>query len=146
MSLNYTIEEIENYLTRLKKLSLNSKTKLVYQKNKDKNYAFAYLYNIDKEKEYLDAIIEDFGCYSGTMLKEMTRLTTSWLETREGLNEGYSSERIIDEKDIKEYFSKVYNEYKMSFISDISKYSTHLFKEAKKDYFNNRLYCINFVF
>ena len=47
MGLSYTTEEIENYLKRLKKLLSSSKTKLIYQKNKDKN---SDRYNIELKK------------------------------------------------------------------------------------------------
>ena len=85
----------------------------------------------DDEKQYLDIIIKDFGCYSGPILREMSHLTDPWLIAREGLNIDEPSTRFIDEKDMDEYFKKIYDEYKIKNINDISKYSTELFNKAK---------------
>ena len=88
----------------------------------------------ENEKEYLDKIIEYFGCYSGRILKEMTHLTEPWVETREGLKEKEFSKRIIDKKKIENYFQNIYEEYHMNNMEDIIKYSNDLFKEAKKNF------------
>ena len=91
----------------------------------------------EKEKEYLDTIIKDFGFYSGSILREMTHLTDPWLNARVGLEPNEYSNRIIDEKDIEKYAKKIIKEYKIKELEDISKYSENLFNQAKKIIENN---------
>ena len=91
----------------------------------------------EKEKEYLDTIIKDFGYYSGSILREMTHLTDPWLNARVGLEPNEYSNRIIDEKDIEKYAKKIIKEYNIKELDDISKYSENLFNQAKKIIENN---------
>lgn len=90
----------------------------------------------EDEKKYLNEIIVDFGCYSGSMLREMTHLTSPWIDARVNLKIDEPSNRLIDNVDINKYFSDIYRKYKMSDFSDISKYSLELFKNAKKNKFS----------
>lgn len=95
-----------------------------------------YEFNLrDEEKEYLDEILKNFGCYSGNILKEMTHLTDPWITTREGLNEDEPSERIITQDIIDNYFNKICKEYDINNIKDIKKYSDELFKKAANKIF-----------
>ncbi len=87
----------------------------------------------DEEKEYLDEIIKDFGCYSGPILREMTHLTDPWINARSGLDESEPSTRIIEEKDINDYYEKIIEEYQINSIHDISKYSEDLFNRVKNN-------------
>ena len=87
----------------------------------------------DQEKDYLNEIMNDFACYSGSILREMTHMTTPWQEARMDLEDDEYSNRLIDEKDICDYFKKVYDQYKMSYLRDISKYSNDLFRKARKN-------------
>ncbi len=96
------------------------------------------LYLTKEEKSYLDTMLEFFGCYSGSILREMTHLTDPWLNTRTGLKEDESSNRIITIKDMDTYFEKIYKEYNMKSIKDIKKYSDDLFKEAQRNLFNRK--------
>lgn len=89
----------------------------------------------DEEKEYLDIIIRDFGCYSGSILREMSHLTDPWVIARNGLKDDESSTRFIEEKDMNEYFEKISKKYNINTLDDISKYSSKLFKEAKNNLF-----------
>lgn len=89
----------------------------------------------DDEKKYLDFIIRDFGCYSGPILREMSHLTSPWLNSRVGLGKNDSSPRIIEQKDIDNYFRDICKEYNISSIDDISKYSISLFEKAKDNLF-----------
>lgn len=89
----------------------------------------------EKEKQYLDEIIKDFGCYSGPVLREMSHLTDPWINTRKGLAKDEYSSRIIEQQEIDNYFDKVCKEYNIKSLEDISKYSTELFEEAKKNLF-----------
>lgn len=89
--------------------------------------------NLDeKEKEFLDEIIMDFGCYSGKILREMTHLTDPWVNARVGLEDNEPSDRVIELDEMNKYFQSVYNDYNMKKISDIQKYSDSLFKKAKE--------------
>lgn len=89
------------------------------------------------EKKYLDTIIECFGCYSGAILREMTHLTDPWINTRVGLNDDDSSNRIIDLGEMNLYFDRIYKEYNMKDVCDIRMYSDELFEEAKIRLFEN---------
>ncbi len=91
----------------------------------------------DKEKEYLDAIIMDFGFYSGSLLKEMSHLTDPWVDNRKGLAEDESSNRIISLKDMDKYFNKIILEFDIKEIKDISKYSKALCNAARKKLLGN---------
>ena len=87
----------------------------------------------EKEKEYLDTIIKDFGYYSGSILREMTHLTDPWLNARQGLEPNEYSNRIIEEKDINKYADKIIDEYDIKELCDINKYSETLFNQAKNN-------------
>ncbi len=89
----------------------------------------------DEEKEYLDTIIKNFGCYSGPILREMSHLTDPWIIARKGLKDNEPSTRYIEEKDMNDYFKKVSKKYNINTFEDISKYSSKLFKEAKNNLF-----------
>lgn len=86
----------------------------------------------EKEKEYIDEIIKDFGCYSGSMLRKMTHLTDPWINARKGLKENEPSNRIISAKEMNTYFTEMVEKYNIKKIKDIKKYSNYLFKEANK--------------
>lgn len=87
----------------------------------------------DKEKEYLDKIIECFGYYSGSILREMSHLTDPWINTRIGLKGDEPSKRKITLEEMNNYFDKVIKEYNIKDLNDIKKYSDDLFEKAKKE-------------
>ena len=87
----------------------------------------------DEEKKYLDAIIDAFGFYSGSVLREMTHLTDPWINTREGLSDDEPSNRKITLDEMDKYFDKVILEYGIEKLEDITKYSTDLFEKAKEN-------------
>lgn len=92
-------------------------------------------YNLsDEEKEYLDEIIKDFGCYSGPILREMTYLTDPWIQARKGIKDEEPSTRIIEEDEMDKYFEKIKEEYHINSIQDISKYSEDLFNKVKNNF------------
>lgn len=84
----------------------------------------------DSEKEYLDNIILNFGCYSAEVLREMSHLTEPWIKAREGLKSNENSRRLVDDNDIKDYFDNIIKKYNIKELSDIKKYSKNLFEEA----------------
>lgn len=86
-----------------------------------------------EEKKFLNEIIISFGMYSGSLLREMTHITTPWLNARKGLSERDYSSRKIDNKEIDKYFKEVYYKYDMKELKDIEKFSNDLSKKAKKN-------------
>lgn len=84
------------------------------------------------EKEVLDNVIKNFGCYSGKVLESMTHVEAPWSDTRIGLSDGENSNRIIEKELIENYFASIKLKHNMLNISDIKDYSTDLF---------NKLYC-----
>lgn len=107
--------------------------------HKYKNYGCAPIFNsIDEwedikltrvEKEVLDNVLRNFGCYSGKILEEMTHVELPWAETRLGLDEKENSNRVIEKDLIEEYFTSVKSKYDMLNVSDIKDYSRDLFKK-----------------
>lgn len=92
-----------------------------------------------EEKDYLNAILKFFGCYSGSILREMTHLTEPWINTRIDLREDEPSNRIITIEDMNTYFNKVYEEYNMKELHDIKKYSEDLFERAQRNLFDKNI-------
>ncbi len=85
---------------------------------------------LDKiEKEILDSIIRNFGCYSGKVLEKMTHAEMPWSITRIGLGDDEGSDRIIEKGLIKKYFQDIKLKHNMLNISDISDYSIDLFNK-----------------
>lgn len=81
------------------------------------------------EKEVLDSIITNFGCYSGKILEKMTHTENPWRVARKGLHDHEGSDRIIDKELITEYFYEIKAKYNMLNISDIRDYSVDLFNK-----------------
>ena len=81
----------------------------------------------ETEKEILDSIIVNFGCFSGKILEKMTHVETPWRITRRGLGDYESSNRIIEKDLISEYFSEIKTKFNMLNFSDIKDYSSDLF-------------------
>ncbi|SMP57043.1 type II toxin-antitoxin system antitoxin SocA domain-containing protein [Anoxynatronum buryatiense] len=83
----------------------------------------------DDEKELLDHIVLYFGCYSGTILENMTHSEEPWRVARRGLVDGERSERVIEKQDIGAYFINVKEKYKMLNHTDIKDYTKDLFSK-----------------
>lgn len=81
------------------------------------------------EKEVLDNVLRNFGCYSGKILEEMTHVELPWAKTRVGLDDKENSNRIIEKDLMVEYFSGVKEKYNMLNVSDIKDYSMDLFEK-----------------
>ena len=85
---------------------------------------------LDKiEKEILDSVIRNFGCYSGKVLENMTHSEMPWSHTRIGLKDNENSDRIIEKDLISKYFNDIKSKHNMLNISDIRDYSTDLFNK-----------------
>ncbi len=95
---------------------------------KDRKYELT-----SEEQEYVDAIIDAFGFYSGAILREMTHMTDPWIESRKGLENDSFSNRVIDNESIEKYFKKVCKDYNIKEYKDIKKYSDDMFQKAKKN-------------
>ena len=85
----------------------------------------------ETEREVIDAVINNFGCYSGKILETMTHIESPWKETREGLGEEDVSCRVIRKDIIQRYFKQVYEKYNMLNIADIKDYSEDLFDKIR---------------
>lgn len=112
--------------------------KNVYYIYKDHGYnpieedvnTFIHFENLtEEEKTVIDSVILNFGCYSGRILEYMTHTESPWRETRKGLEDYESSDRIINKDLIKTYYKGVIKKYNMLNISDIRDYSTDLFSK-----------------
>lgn len=84
----------------------------------------------EQEKEYINNTHKYFSCYGGSKLRNMSHLTDPWINARIGLEENEYSKRIIDQKEINEYFDNVIKEYKIKTYDDIKKYANDLFAKT----------------
>lgn len=76
-----------------------------------------------REVEFLDAIISAFGCYSGPVLKKMTRSEKPWREARGSLLPGDRSVTEIEKDVIHDYFKQVVKHFDIVNPCDIVNYS-----------------------
>lgn len=83
----------------------------------------------DFEKELLDNIVNNFGCYSGKVLEKMTHIEKPWTATRKELNDDDYSERVIPKEIIEIYFSEIKSKYQILNVTDIRDYSEDLFEK-----------------
>lgn len=85
----------------------------------------------EAEREVIDAVINNFGCYSGKILETMTHIEPPLKETRAGLGEEEVSSRVIRKDIIERHFRQVYEKYNMLNIADIKDYSEDLFDKIR---------------
>lgn len=82
-------------------------------------------FKIDKDLlEISDAVIRYFGCYSADVLEKFTHMEMPWTKTMDN--------EIIEKDLIKEFALEICNEYNINSISDIGKYSEHMFNYLYK--------------
>lgn len=84
----------------------------------------------EEEINYINNVSKFFSCYSGSKLRDMSHLTDPWINARKGLSEEEPSNRIIDNKDIENYFSKVIKDYNIETVDDVNKYAQDLFNKV----------------
>jgi putative zinc finger/helix-turn-helix YgiT family protein len=109
----------------------------IYYKYKDRgfnpieenDYRYGDIKLTTIEKELLDSIIRNFGCYSGKVLEKMTHAEEPWRATRIGLSDNEGSDRIIEKELITKYFNEIKSKHRMLNIVDIRDYSTDLFNK-----------------
>jgi len=98
-----------------------------YNPIEDKNLKFKNIELTEGEKELLDSIIDNFGCYSAKTLERMTHSERPWRYTRKNLKPKEKCDQIIKKELITDYFNDVYNKYEMLNVEDINDYSKELF-------------------
>lgn len=80
-----------------------------------------------KELSIINGVLESFGKYSPTTLKEFTHKEDPWKKTRIGLDDDEGSNRIIEKSLIGAYFTKIAEKYDIKKPNEICKYSNKLF-------------------
>lgn len=118
----------------------------VYFKYRDFGYDPIKLSDIDfdmqesgltaKEVSFLDAIIAAFGCYSASVLRNMTHNEQPWIEARGSLRPTDRCSNEIDSNSIDRYFKKVVEKYNMINPCDIAKYSRSMAEKIWYSRFN----------
>lgn len=83
-----------------------------------------------KEISLLDAVIDSFGRYSGTVLRDITHKEKPWLEARGNLLPTDRSTTVINRDTIDEYFKSVVSQYQIINPCDISKYCLAMRKQV----------------
>ncbi|NRT88506.1 type II toxin-antitoxin system antitoxin SocA domain-containing protein [Clostridium beijerinckii] len=84
------------------------------------------------ERNIVESIIKFYGCYSGKILKEMTKSEAPWILTRTNSINGKSIKygefnTVIEKSLIQEYFDSIKEKYNISSVLDIQNYSRDLF-------------------
>ena len=80
------------------------------------------------EKTIIDSVIKNLSGYSGKTLEAFTHLESPWLVTRGDLPLSATTNREIDKKLIRIYFTEVKQKYNMINPSDIRDYSKTMFE------------------
>lgn len=103
-----------------------------YDPIEDDHLLFTDIQLNESEKEVIDSIIVNFGCYSGKILEKMTHEERPWRLTRKGLKPNESSNRIIKKELMSKYFNQIKSKYDMLNVSDIKDYSEeHFYKISR---------------
>lgn len=103
----------------------------IYEKYKDYKYESitqnVYTPELNSEEEtILNLVIDIFGRYSGKTLEDFTHKELPWLKAREGLYENDSSNRVIDNNMIFDYFTDIKKKYNIISLPDIKIYVENL--------------------
>lgn len=64
----------------------------------------------DEDKDFINYILENYACYSGTQLESMTHKEQPWIEARNGAAPMEHCENEISELSMKLYYGKKYEE------------------------------------
>jgi len=102
-----------------------------YNPIEDEKLVFENINLTEAEKELLDSIIDNFGCYSAKTLERMTHSERPWRLTRKNLKPEQKSCEIISKALIAKYFEDVNEKYEMLNVEDINDYSEQLFVKIK---------------
>lgn len=82
-----------------------------------------------RERDFLDAIVSCFGCYSGSILSRITHSEMPWLDARGNLHPNDRCRTEISREIIHEYFKKIVLKYNIINPCDIKKYSSDMYKQ-----------------
>ncbi|WP_026886497.1 type II toxin-antitoxin system antitoxin SocA domain-containing protein [Clostridium beijerinckii] len=86
----------------------------------------------DFERNVVESIIKFYGCYSGKILKEMSKNEAPWILTRTNSINGKRIKcgklnKVIEKSLIQEYFTNIKEKYNINSLLDIQNYSRDLF-------------------
>ena len=84
-----------------------------------------------REIEVIDAVIDAFGQYSGTVLSQFTHSERPWIEARGTLQPKDRSVTVINRSAINEYFDAVVSKYGIINPCEIHKYSKGMLADKK---------------
>lgn len=66
-----------------------------------------------EEHKVIDYVLQCFGIYNGSVLRELTHRERPWQEAREGLGDMERCTNIIKNADIQQYFAEMNEKYKL---------------------------------
>ena len=81
--------------------------------------------------DVIDYVLDHFGMYNGTTLKEFTHLEKPWLDSHSGYGEKEPCEEIISHESIKEYFEEMNHKYHLTQKEGVEKYIASLFERIE---------------
>jgi uncharacterized phage-associated protein len=84
-----------------------------------------------REIGLLDAVINSFGCYSGTKLSSFTHSEQPWFTARGSLSPKDRSSTEISVESIRQYFAMVVEKYHIMNPCDIVKYSSDMYNNVR---------------
>lgn len=84
-----------------------------------------------REISLIDAIVDSFGQYSGTVLRDITHNEKPWLDARGSLLPTDRCVTVISRKSIDDYFQSVIKQYQIVNPCDISKYCFEMRRRTK---------------
>lgn len=99
------------------------------QKNQFLNYEKTEFNLTHNEKAIVDSVVKNLGCFSSSVLKDLTISETPWINAKGKLNYNSKETPTINKEDIHNYFERILTKYNMIFTEDIYLYS--------KAHFNN---------
>jgi len=82
-----------------------------------------------EEKEIIDLVLDSFGMYSGKVLEEITHKESPWINARARCLPMESSNVVIKQDTIRDYFMEVSERYDITSVSEIKKYIRDMLEE-----------------
>lgn len=79
-----------------------------------------------REIGFLDAIVDIFGMYSGSVLRQITHNEQPWIEARGSLLPNDRSNTVIDDDTIDSYFKRIVEEYQIVNPCDMVRYCSYM--------------------
>lgn len=67
------------------------------------------IFNAD-QLDTLDAVWDAYGQFDGRYLEELTHQEAPWIKARNGLGRGFHCTKVIDQEDMKQYYSQLFEE------------------------------------